>query len=151
VYDLELEFGQYFIDFTRNGQSLALAGSKGHVALMEWKTKKLVSEFQVKEKVKDVKWLHSEQMVAVAQKQFVHIYDHQGLEVHRLRNMPEPIHLEYLPFHYLLTSISAFGLLSYQDISTGQIVVEHKTKVRDVSGQSNGCRPPSCARTRTTA
>lgn len=47
--------------------------------------------------------------------------------------MPEPVGLEYLPYHYLLCSISKMGLLGYQDVSTGQIVVEHKTKVREAT------------------
>ena len=133
IFQLSLDFGNYTTSFSQDGSALLLGGSKGHLALLDWKTKKARKEWHVKERVRDVKFLQNDKMVAVAQKEHCHVYDDQGLEIHRLRNMPEPLWLEYLHYHFLLCSISAFGLLSYQDISTGQIVAEHKTKIRDVN------------------
>ncbi|PVU94233.1 hypothetical protein BB561_002717 [Smittium simulii] len=50
-----------------------------------------------------------------------------GAEVHCLRKMIETQAMDFLPFHYLLTSIGNQGILRYQDTSTGQIVAEYKT------------------------
>jgi len=98
---------------------------------MNWKTKDLKCEFNVKEKIRDIKFLHNDLLFAVAQKKLLYIYDQNGVEVHRLKNHPEPVHLEYLPYHFLLTSLSKEGLLSYRDISTGEVIAEHKTKIKD--------------------
>ena len=63
---MNLDFGRYSIDFDRAGNYLALAGSKGHIAIMNWKTKDLKCEFQVKETVRDIKFLHNELLYAVS-------------------------------------------------------------------------------------
>jgi U3 small nucleolar RNA-associated protein 7 len=73
---LDLEFGSYKVDYSRNGNNLLLAGEKGHIALMKWKSKSLVCEFNIKERIKDVKFLQSENFYAVAQARHVFIYDH---------------------------------------------------------------------------
>ncbi|SGZ25779.1 BQ5605_C024g09769 [Microbotryum silenes-dioicae] len=67
----------------------------------------------------------------VAQKKYVYIYDKSGLEVHQLRNHIEVNQMEFLPYHFLLATIGhwAIGFLKYQDTSTGQLVVEHRTKL----------------------
>ena len=44
-----------------------------------------VSCVQVRETVRDVAFLHSEQFFAAAQKKYVYIYDKRGLEVHCLK------------------------------------------------------------------
>ncbi len=41
-------FGPYTCRYTRNGKFLLLGGEKGHVALLDWKKKKLVTETHVK-------------------------------------------------------------------------------------------------------
>ncbi len=117
-----MDFGPYSIDYTRNGQVLGIAGEKGHCAIFDWKTKNLKCEFNVKETVRDIKFLLDEKLYALAQKKYVYLYDLNGIEVHRLKNHFEPLHLEYLPYHYLLVSSSRLGFLKYQDISTGSVV-----------------------------
>ncbi|CDJ60351.1 WD domain, G-beta repeat-containing protein, putative, partial [Eimeria maxima] len=62
------------------------------------------------------------------QKKYVYIYDHQGIEIHCLRDLMLTYRLEFLPYHFLMTSIGEFGDLSYYDISTGTLVARHKTK-----------------------
>jgi U3 small nucleolar RNA-associated protein 7 len=59
IMNLDLEFGSYNLDFSRDGQELLLGSSQGHVAVLDWKTKNLKCEFNVKEKIRDVKFLHS--------------------------------------------------------------------------------------------
>jgi hypothetical protein len=41
-------FGPYTVSYTRNGKFCLLSGRKGHVAILDWKTKELVSETHVK-------------------------------------------------------------------------------------------------------
>jgi U3 small nucleolar RNA-associated protein 7 len=103
------DFGPYIgFDVTRNGKFILLGGRKGHLAMVDWKSKKLITEFQAKEKVRDVCFLQNDQMFAV---------DHV-----------EPILLEYLAYHFLLVSASHSGQLKYLDVSMGKVISEAKTK-----------------------
>lgn len=104
-FELKLEdMGPYRADYTRNGRNLLLAGRKGHVATMDWRAGKLGCELQLGETVRDAKWLHNNQYFAVAQKKYVYIYDHAGVELHCLNKHVEATHLEFLPYHFLLAS-----------------------------------------------
>ncbi|KAI1428842.1 WD40-repeat-containing domain protein [Xylaria sp. FL1777] len=121
-FDLTLkELGPYVFDYSRNGRTLLLGGRKGHIASMDWRQGKLHCEFQVNEIVRDVRWLHTNQYMAVAQKKNVYIYDGTGVELHCLNQHREVSHLEFLP--------GASGHLKYQDVSTGQLVSEIATKL----------------------
>ncbi|KAI8143203.1 U3 snoRNP-associated protein Utp7 [Fennellomyces sp. T-0311] len=130
IFSLDLpDHGPYSIDYTRNGRHLLVGGKAGHLAAFDWQTGKLHCEIHVNELVRDVKWLHNETMFAAAQKQYVYIYDNNGLEIHRLKNHNDTTKLEFLPYHYLLASIGNAGYLRYQDTSTGQLVAELRTKL----------------------
>lgn len=128
IFDLELEHGPYFVDYTRNGKYLLMGGRKGHISMLDWKEKSLVAEFSVNEKIRDVQFLQDEKLFAVAQKKYVYIYDNAGMEIHCLKHHIEPKYLEYLPYHFLLVTATLRGHLKYQDITTGEIVSEMKTK-----------------------
>ncbi|KAI1825712.1 WD40-repeat-containing domain protein [Xylaria intraflava] len=123
------ELGPYVFDYSRNGRDLLLGGRKGHIASMDWRQGKLNCEFQVNEIVRDVRWLHTNQYMAVAQKKNVYIYDGSGVELHCLNQHREVSHLEFLPYHFLLATLGASGHLKYQDVSTGQLVSELATKL----------------------
>ncbi|DAA78733.1 TPA_exp: Uncharacterized protein A8136_2518 [Trichophyton benhamiae CBS 112371] len=128
-FELKLEdLGPYKADYTRNGRKLLLAGRKGHVATMDWREGKLGCELQLGETVRDARWLHNDQFFAVAQKKYVYIYDHSGVEIHCLNKHVEPTHLEFLPYHFLLASAGMSGFLKYTDTSTGQLVAEIPTR-----------------------
>ncbi|KAJ1675342.1 putative U3 small nucleolar RNA-associated protein 7 [Spiromyces aspiralis] len=128
IFDLSLnKFGPYYIDYTRNGRNMLIGGRKGHIATFDWKNAKLKTEFYVRETVRDIKWLHNESMFAVAQKKYAYIYDHTGAEVHCLKKHVEPSALDFLPYHFLLVSTGSQGILRYQDVSTGQLVSEHRS------------------------
>jgi U3 small nucleolar RNA-associated protein 7 len=61
------DFGPYnSFDVSRNGRNLLLAGKKGHLCVVDWKDKDLVSEFHVKQLVRDVHFLNNQNMFAVA-------------------------------------------------------------------------------------
>jgi U3 small nucleolar RNA-associated protein 7 len=130
-YDLSLDFGNYKLDYTKDGRDMILASDKGHVAILEWKKKSLKAELHLNQAVFDCQFIH-DGFFALAQKQNVFIYENQGLEVHQLDNIQEPRHLEYLPYHYLLASLTERGKLVYTDVSTGQTAAEIKTKIQKV-------------------
>ena len=128
-FDLKLDgLGPYTCDYTRNGRDLLLAGRKGHVATMDWRSGKLGCELQLGETVRDAKWLHNNQFFAVAQKRNVYIYDHHGVEIHNLDQHVETTHMEFLPYHFLLATIGNAGWLKWQDTSTGKLVMQVSTK-----------------------
>lgn len=105
-FELKLEgLGPYSADYTRNGRGLLLAGRKGHVATMDWRGGQLGCELQLQETVRDAKWLHNDQYFAVAQKKYVYIYDHAGVELHCLRKHIEVTNMEFLPYHFLLATV----------------------------------------------
>ena len=48
-----------------------MVGQKGHCAIFDWKSKSLKCEFNVKETVRDIKFLLDENLYALAQKKYV--------------------------------------------------------------------------------
>ncbi|KDO34990.1 hypothetical protein SPRG_18957 [Saprolegnia parasitica CBS 223.65] len=116
MFDLTLDtFGPYKIDYTRNGRNLLLGGAKGHIAVFDALRMNLGCEFHVKESVRD--------------KKYAYIYDHTGAEAHCLRTMSDPKALEFLPYHFLLACVGGGGVLSYNDVTTGTQIANHKTKL----------------------
>ncbi|KAJ9082483.1 putative U3 small nucleolar RNA-associated protein 7 [Entomophthora muscae] len=133
-FDLKLNtFGPYTMDYNRSGRHLLIGGRKGHVASFDWRAGKLGCELHLKETVRAVKFLHNETMFAVAQKKYVYIYDNAGREIHCLKNHREVSNLEYLPYHYLLSSISDLGIVRYLDVSTGKMVADNRSTLGKAS------------------
>lgn len=68
-FELRLDqMGPYEAEYSRNGRQLLLFGRKGHVSSINWRTGNLGFELQLGETIRDAKFLHTENMVAVAQK-----------------------------------------------------------------------------------
>jgi len=52
-----------------------------------------------------------------------YIYDNKGVEIHCLKNHERPYRLDFLPYHFLLTSVGHSGWIKWQDVSTGTYVI----------------------------
>jgi U3 small nucleolar RNA-associated protein 7 len=131
AFALQLDtLGPYRATYSRDGQHLLLGGRKGHLALIEWQRSKILAEVQLRETIRDVCFLHSHAMYAVAQKKDLFIYDSSGIELHALRSHRPCVHrLGFLPYHFLLATVGETGHLRYLDVSTGKQVAEHATKL----------------------
>uniref|UniRef100_A0A2M3Z6I1 Putative wd40-repeat-containing subunit of the 18s rrna processing complex n=1 Tax=Anopheles braziliensis TaxID=58242 RepID=A0A2M3Z6I1_9DIPT len=132
-FTLALDFGPYRMRYTKNGTHLLLGGRRGHVAAFSWIRKKLQFEMNVMESVHDVTWLMNYTMFAAAQKEWVHVYDKKGTELHCIKSMHRSQRLEYLPYHFLLCSAGENGFLSWMDVSIGQTVGSYNCRVGKVS------------------
>ena len=128
-FDLKLEkLGPYKIKYFKNGRYLLIGGQKGHVAAFDWVTKDLLCEFNIRESVHAVQWLHMPTMFAVAQKDWVHIYDKVGVELNVIKTMYRVTHLDFLEHHFLLASSSDKGYLTWKDVSVGKDIASFPTK-----------------------
>eukprot|EP00605_Chrysophyceae_sp_TOSAG23-4_P001733 GSChrysophyteH1.ASY1.ANO1.1920.1 assembled CDS len=120
-------FGPYSMAYSRNGRSTLLCGEKGHVAMMNLAKMSVGMELQLEEACYDAAFLHNEKLFACAQNKYTYIYDDKGVEIHCLRGHERPYKLDFLPYHFLLTTIGHSGWLKWQDVSTGQYVAGYQT------------------------
>lgn len=127
-FDLSLpQLGPYQVDYFSNGRSLLLGGRNGHVAVLDPLTKDLKCEFNVRESVHAVQWLHMPTLFAVAQANWTYVYDENGTEIHCLKRFHQASALDFLPYHFLLVGASsATNFLTWLDISTGQLVANYR-------------------------
>ncbi|CAL9094385.1 unnamed protein product [Musa acuminata var. zebrina] len=121
------ELGPYNLEYASSGRYMLVGGRKGHLAMMDMMSMDLIKEFQVRETVRDVVFLHNEQFFAVAQKKYPYIYNRHGTEIHCLEEHGAPLKLQFLDKHFLLASVNKFAQLHYQDVSTGVIVANYRT------------------------
>ncbi|KAI8569300.1 hypothetical protein RHMOL_Rhmol02G0268100 [Rhododendron molle] len=127
-YDIVLpDLGPYTLDFTSSGRYMAVAGRKGHLAIIDMMNMGLIKELQVRETVRDVVFLHNELFFAAAQKKYTYIYNRDGTELHCLKVHGAVSKLQFLKNHFLLASINKFGQLHYQDVTTGLMVGNFRT------------------------
>ncbi|KNA14312.1 hypothetical protein SOVF_108470 [Spinacia oleracea] len=127
-YDMVLpDLGPYKLDFTASGRYMAIAGRKGHLGVLDVKDMSLVKEFQVRETVRDVVFLHNELFFAAAQKKYPYIYNTDGVELHCLKEHGAVSKLQFLRNHFLLASINKFGQLRYQDVTMGKMIANYKS------------------------
>ncbi|XP_047060619.1 probable U3 small nucleolar RNA-associated protein 7 [Lolium rigidum] len=119
--------GPYTLEYTSNGRYMIVGGRKGHIAMMDMLNMDLIKEFQVRETVHDVAFLHNEQLFAVAQKKYPYIYNRHGTEIHCLKEHGKSLKLQFLDKYFLLASINSFGQLHYQDMSTGEMIANYRT------------------------
>ena len=56
-----------------------------------------------------------------------YIYDYKGVEIHCMRDHERTYKLDFLPYHYLLTSVGHSGWVKWHDVSTGTYVAGYQT------------------------
>jgi U3 small nucleolar RNA-associated protein 7 len=110
-----------------NFRYLLFGGQKGHVAVLDCLRTNVGTELQLKEEVHDVQYLHNETLFAVAQNKYAYIYDFKGVEIHCMTRHERPYRLDFLPYHYLLTSVGHSGWIKWHDVSTGEFVAGYGT------------------------
>ena len=106
---------------------LLFGGRKGHVASFDCQRTTVGFEMQLQEDVYDVQYLHNETMFAVAQNRSTYVYDNKGVEIHCMKRHERPYKLDYLPYHFLLTTVGHSGWVKWHDISTGEYVAGYAT------------------------
>ncbi|KAI3855211.1 hypothetical protein MKX03_026069 [Papaver bracteatum] len=130
AFDLVLpDLGPYTMDYTANGRYMAMAGRKGHLAIIDTQTLKQIKEFQVRETVHDVAFFHNELYFAAAQKKYTYIYNNHGIELHCLKEHGAVQKLQFMRNHFLLATINKSGQLHYQDVTTGFMVSNFQTRL----------------------
>ena len=67
------EHGPYRVRYSRSGREMVLGGERGHVAVVDWNGFAVKAELNVRETVRDVTFLHNNQLFAVAQRRYVYI------------------------------------------------------------------------------
>ncbi|KAG5563050.1 hypothetical protein RHGRI_005709 [Rhododendron griersonianum] len=111
-YDIVLpDLGPYTLDFTSSGRYMAVAGRKGHLAIIDMMNMGLIKELQVYHCLK----------------LYTYIYNRDGTELHCLKEHGAVSKLQFLKNHFLLASINKFGQLHYQDVTTGLMVGNIRT------------------------
>eukprot|EP00762_Andalucia_godoyi_P007359 ANDGO_01556.mRNA.1 putative U3 small nucleolar RNA-associated protein 7 len=133
AFSLSLPYGPYRMAYSTNGRSAVMAGMQGHVAIVQWKQAKLIKEWLPAatdaDVCRDAVFLHDESHVAIAQRKYVYVYDDQGVELHKLGDHIDVTRMQFLPYHFLLSTLSRTGYVKWVDVSTGQLVASHRTRL----------------------
>ena len=60
IFDLNLEDkAPFYIDYSRNGKYLLLAGEKGNISMLDWRDKNLITEFDTDSTISNIKYAYS--------------------------------------------------------------------------------------------
>ncbi|KAH9411333.1 BING4 family of nucleolar WD40 repeat protein [Ordospora pajunii] len=137
AFELKLEEAPIYAKYSLNGTYMLLRNDKGYLASFNSRSMDMHFEIDLNEDVHDALYLHNERFIAVAQKNNVFIYDGHGVEVHCIRDNSGVYKMDYLPYHYLLATVSRRNLLRYQDVSTGKMVSEIRMKDWDIASMKH--------------
>eukprot|EP00915_Cephaloidophora_sp_WS-2016_P003405 GHVH01004563.1.p1 GENE.GHVH01004563.1~~GHVH01004563.1.p1 ORF type:complete len:510 (+),score=79.42 GHVH01004563.1:1439-2968(+) len=148
--------GPYKAVVSRNGAHLVVAGKKGHLKLLDLMRDKEVQEtkfirqraqykdlwsdsMHLNQTIRDVCFLSSYEMTAVATKSAVQIYSDTGHDMHRLASLGTVTHMDYLPHHFLLSTVDTGGNVKFTDMGAngGEIVAKIS---QGIKGTANALR-----------
>ncbi|KAF7682476.1 WD repeat-containing protein 46 [Astathelohania contejeani] len=122
AFDLKLEKGPYRPCYTRNGRHMTISTSGGYLSSFDVKSLKLHFEIEINEQIFDSTFLHNELYIAATQPTGLYIYDNTGAEIHCVREHKGACKMSFLPYHFLLTTLTPNGILRYHDTSIGKLV-----------------------------
>ena len=54
IFNLDLPYGPYNVDYSLNGSSVLIGGEKGHLSVLQWREKNLLCELNVNERINSV-------------------------------------------------------------------------------------------------
>ncbi|TNJ28537.1 WD-repeat protein BING4 [Giardia muris] len=129
IFELSLHAGPYLATYDRSGAHMLIAGQAGHLAMIRMADKSLMMETNVSnDSILDACFLNNNALFCAARQREVTIYDDNGLEIHHLSRRGVLL-LDFLPYHWLLTSICLGGFIEYVDISTGETVSRIATRI----------------------
>ncbi|TIB68641.1 hypothetical protein E3P77_00988 [Wallemia ichthyophaga] len=128
-FSLSIQSGVNALSYSNDGRNLAFTAPHGRIASFDPTLGRLHTDINTHEHTSAITYLHNSSMMAVAQSKYVYIYDNQGLELHKLPDHIEPRHLQFLPHHFLLASAGHTGWLKWQDVSTGAMVAQTRTRL----------------------
>ncbi|CBZ53989.1 putative WD domain, G-beta repeat-containing protein [Neospora caninum Liverpool] len=118
ILALDLPFGPYAVDFSRNGRHLLLGGKKGSLSLLDCHTCQPLCEINVKETVRDVKILHNHTMWAAVDAAKKEVSEEHRLPVRRIGRLNLRADKDFRDERYCLTE-SVLGLQSDGSQGTG--------------------------------
>ena len=125
------DLGPYSVDWSPSGRFLLLGGKRGHLALTDVISGTRHAELFVPDAVEDAIQLHSEAFFAAAHGGGVYIYDKRGVELHAAREHAGATRLAFLRNHFLLASAGKGGVIRWQDVTTGELVAQHASRLGD--------------------
>lgn len=149
LYDLKFSSENTGIKYSSNGRFMIINTLN---SLSAFDTKKLNIMFERNIfGVFDTCFLHDESFFAAAQKyktplitsngnkteSAIFIYDKVGRELHHLKNHRNPKCITFLPFHFLLASISTSPHIRWTDVTNGKLISNFYTKESYYSMNSN--------------
>lgn len=119
-----------YLDTTRDGKHLLSVSKTGKCVITEFsESASEISNFSTYETVYDAKFCYNFQRLALANKNYVKLYDEKGTLTNTLSDHKYVTKLTYLPNHFLLVSASFENkLLSWYDISIGENITTHVLK-----------------------
>ncbi|KAF7702759.1 WD repeat-containing protein 46 [Cucumispora dikerogammari] len=139
LYDIRFPSDKTGVKYSSNGRFMII-NTPNNASVFDTKKLNVMFERNISG-IFDSCFLHDESFFAVAKtyktpiittntniESAIYIYDKVGRELHHLKNHRNPRCLTFLPYHFLLASVSTSPHVRWTDITNGKIVGDFYTK-----------------------